>query len=121
MKPQWVTNMDGLMNGSVELWLASSQCVLVAFKVSTRTELTTLMEFGRRAVQLKRVGLFLELESGVQLGSVKNQSGLPFPIAAVQQENDELEEEFFLCPAVGQKNPTLGNSMCDHQSGTSIR
>ena len=119
MNPQWVTNIEGLnwLKG-LDFWFKSSQCVLVAFQVSTSTELTTLLEFGRRALQLKRLGLFLELNSGIQLGSVKNLSGLAFPVAAIQQ--DELEEEF-LCPTVGQKNPNLSNTMCDHQSSTSIR
>ena len=117
-RPQWVTNMEQL--NALEFRLESSQCVLLAFQVSTRTELTTLLEFGRRAVQLKRVGLFLELNGGVQLGSVKNLSGLAFPVAAIQKDNNELEEEY-LCPTVGQKNPNLGNTMCDHQSNTSIR
>ena len=118
MSPQWVTNIEEL-NG-LELGLSSCQCVLVAFQVSTRTELTTLLEFGQWAGQLKRVGMFLELNSGIQLGSVKNLSGLAFPVAAIQQDNNELEEEY-LCPTVGQKNPNLGNTMCDHQSSTSIR
>ena len=117
MSPQWVTNIEEL-NG-LELGLSSCQCVLVAFQVSTRTELTTLLEFGQWAGQLKRVGMFLELNSGIQLGSVKNHSGLAFPVAAIQ-DNNELEEEY-LCPTVGQKNPNLGNTMCDHLSSTSIR
>ena len=121
MSPQWVTNIEGLnwLKG-LDFWLKSSQCVLVAFQVSARTELNTVLEFGREAMQFKRMGLFLELESGIQLGSVKNLSGLAFPVAAIQQDNNELDEEF-LCPTVGQKNPNLGNTICDHHSSTSIR
>ena len=121
VNPQWVTNIEGLnwLKG-LDFWLKSSQCVLVAFQVSARRELNTVLEFGREAMQFKRLGLFLELNSGIQLGSVKNLSGLAFPVAAIQKDNNELEEEY-LCPTVGQKNPNLGNTMCDHQSSTSIR
>ena len=59
---------------------ASSPCVLVLFQVASASDLKTVIEFGRRAVQLKRVGLVLKLAGGVQLG------GLPFMTSALRGE-----------------------------------
>ena len=100
---------------------ASSHCVLVTFQVESTSDLTAVLEFGRRAVQVRRVGLLLKSARGVRLGmAAGNQSGLPFPIASSRRDDDGEEVEEFLCPTVGEQDPIPGSSMCK-QSHASYR
>ena len=77
------------------------------YKVDSIKSLLALVEFGRRAIQHKRIALVVKLGS-VTLSDIENMHTLPFLIAA------ELEngEEQFLCPVIGQPEPWGQQSMC---------
>ena len=88
--------------------ISSSHCLLAMYKMNSIKSLLALVEFGRRAIQHKRIALVLKLGSGVTLKDIENTHKLPFLITA------ELEngEEQFLCPVIGQAEPWEQQSMC---------
>ena len=61
-------------------------------------------------MQHKRAAFVIKMSSGMTLNMAPNITKLPFLVAA------ELEDgrEQFLCPVVGEPEPFLQHSMCDH-------
>ena len=89
---------------------SSAYCLMVSYHVSSNQSLSALIKFGWTVVQHKRLALVLKLASGVTLDMATNITKLPFLIAT------ELEDgtEKFLCPVIGEYEPRLQNSICDH-------
>ena len=78
--------------------LSSSYCLLIVSSVRDKTTLYSLIQFGWKAIQHKRIGMVMSLGNKMTLKGLKNTTKLPFVIAS-QLGN---AKEQFLCPVVGQ-------------------
>ena len=106
--PHVSMDLNKIKNLNVKFSFASSHCLLVTYKVNSKEDLSTLLEFGWTAIQHTRLALVLEMGSGITLDMTKNSTKLPFLIAA---DLDHGKEQF-LCPVLGQHEPRLEQEMC---------
>ena len=87
--------------------LSSSHCLLSTYEVDSMQNLATLMEFGWRAIQHKRLALVIKMGPEMSLKKAIGFDKLPFLVVA-QLENGK---EQFLCPVIGEIEPQ--EHMCD--------
>ena len=87
---------------------SSSKCLLVNYAVTSKAELSALLEFGRAAIYHVSLALILKMRSGVTLGMATNTSKLPYLVAAESSQGKEQ----FLCPVLGEPEPRLQKHFC---------
>ena len=106
--PQMTTNLAKLNTINMKYAFASSHCLLVIYDVKNSSSLSTLFEFGWKAVLHMRLALVLKMAPGVTLEMASNKTRLPFLVAAELADGKEQ----FLCPVVGENEPRLEQDMC---------
>lgn len=89
--------------------LSSSYCLLIVSNVKDTTTLYSMIGFGWKAIQHKRIGMVVNLGNNMTLEGLKNTTKLPFIIASKLGN----AKEQFLCPVVGRLEPVLKSVMCD--------
>ena len=108
--PHISRDLDNVESLDTESSFRSSHCLLVTYDVNSNQSLSTLLEFGWKAIRRVRLALVLKMGPGISLDMASNSSTfkLPFMVAA------ELEDgkEQFLCPVVGETEPKLDQEMC---------
>ena len=87
---------------------SSSKCLLVSYDVTSKADLSALLEFGWVTFYHVRLALVLKMHSGVTLGMATNTSKIPFLVAA---ESSQGKEQYF-CPVVGEAEPRLQKHFC---------
>ena len=107
--PHFAVTQEKLLTIDLGSTLSSSHCILALYEVDTPQNLASIMEFGWKATQHKRIALILKMGSGMTLDQTINTTKLPFLVAA-EMEN---EEERFICPLIGEVEPLLQEHMCD--------
>ena len=107
---RFVMDLNEIEHFNLSSNLVSSHCLLVSVSINTNESLATLIKFGWTVVQHKRVALVMKMSSGMTLSMATNITKLPFLVAAELKEGKEQ----FLCPVVGEREPYLQHSMCDH-------
>ena len=106
--PYFAFTLDKLLTIDLRSTLSSCHCVLALYEVDTLQQLASIIKFGWKAIQNKRIALILKLGSRLTLDTPINRTKLPFPIAA-QLENGV---EQFICPFIGGDEPILQGQMC---------
>ena len=91
-----------------KLVLGSSHCLLVAYHVHNQASLHSLLEFGRKMFQHKRLALVITLASGLKFDIGENSTKLPFLVAAEWGSNRTQ----FICPVVGETKSHQQSNMC---------
>ena len=113
--PQVTIDIERLKNIDMGATFSSSHCILAKYEVESWENLERLMEFGRRAIQHKRIALVIQMGTGFSLIVSKK---LPFMIAALLENS--VEE--FICPP---GDNLVKNRMCDKSlltlSGKTLR
>ena len=87
--------------------LSFSSCILIAAKADDHETISKLTQFGRSAVQHKRVAMLLTLGTNITLDAV-NSTKMPYLIGA-QLYNGNTQ---FLCPTPGFYEPIRSSVMC---------
>ena len=108
VSPQFVITLDRLLTTDMGFLLSSTNCLLALYQVDNLQHLASVIEFGWRATNYKRVALILKLDSGLTLDHGINITKLPFPIAA-ETENGSKQ---FICPFIGEDTPIFQQHMC---------
>ena len=106
--PQVSMALDKLPTSNIMLAFEKTQCLLVNYDVTTKASLSTLLDFGKMAINSLRLALVTKLHSGINLEMVTNTSNLPF-LVAMESEHGKQK---FLCPMVGKSKPLLDVKMC---------
>ena len=109
--PQFAITLDRLSTIDIGSHMSSTNCLLAAYQVDNLQNLASVIEFGWKAIQYKRVALILKLGSGLTLDHAMNVTKLPFPIAAETENGGEQ----FICPFIGQDIPIFQHHMCKRQ------
>ena len=107
--PHFGITLEKLLTIDMGSTLSSSHCLLAMYEVNTLQMLASIIEFGWKAIQHKRIALLLKMGSGMTLDQTINTTKLPFLVAA-EVEN---EEEQFICPVIGKVEPLLQEHMCE--------
>ena len=109
LSPQFVIDFAMLNKLDMNSMLPFSHCLLVAYLIKSRKDLSDILQFGQTVLRHKRIALILSLENEVTLNMATDIAEIPFLVAA------ELEGggEHFLCPIVGSPKPILQDSMCN--------
>ena len=107
--PHFAITLEKLLTIDIGSTLSSSHCLLALYEVNTIQNLASIIEFGWKAIQYKRIALILKMGSGLTLDHSINTTKLPFPVAA-EVENGE---EQFICPLIGKVEPLLQEHMCE--------
>ena len=107
--PHFAITLKKLLTIDIGSTLSSSNCILALYEVKTPQNLASIMEFGWKAIQYKRIALILKMSSGMTPYHTINTTGLPFLVAA-EMEN---EEDLFICPLIGEVEPLLQAHMCE--------
>ena len=108
-KAHFVMDLDNMDKFDLSTNLLSSHCLLVFVHVNNNQSLAALVNFGWKVVQHKRAAIVVKMSSGMTLDMATNITKLPFLIAAELED----DKEQFLCPTVGEPEPSLQYSMCD--------
>ena len=108
--PHFAITLEKLLTIDIGSILSSSHCLLALYEVNTHQNLTSIIEFGWKAIQYKRIALILKMGSGLTLDHRINTTKLPFPVAAEVED----EEEQFICPVIGKVEPLLQEHMCEN-------
>ena len=87
---------------------SSSTCLLISYEISSEDSLSTLLEFGKKAINYIRLALVIRMAEGISLEKAKNTSNLAYMIATESKEG--LEQ--FLCPIIAKSKPQMENEMC---------
>ena len=103
--PSVATDIKNLERIDIGATFSSSHCLLAMYEVESLQNLASLMEFGSRAIQHKRLALVIKMVPGLSLKNTFDTERPPFLVAALL-ENDK---EQFICPRV--VNPQ--KYMCD--------
>ena len=106
--PQITMALDKIKLLNPKTAFSSSKCLLVTYDVSSKYELSALLNFGHAAIYHVRLALVVKLHSGITLGMATNASKLPYLVAA----ETSLGKEEFLCPVVGKPEPRLQEDFC---------
>ena len=106
--PQINMALDKLHMMNPKSVFSSSKCLLADYDVTSKADLSALLEFGRAAINHVRLALVVKLHSGVTLDMAKNTSKLAYLVAAESSQGKEQ----FLCPVVGDFEPRLEEEMC---------
>ena len=107
--PHFAVTLEKLLTIDIGSTLSSSHCILALYEIDTPKNLASIMEFGWKVIQYKRIALILKMGSGLTLDHNINTTKLPFPVAA-EVENGE---EQFICPIIGKVEPLLQEHMCE--------
>lgn len=107
--PHFAITLEKLLTIDIGYTLSNSHCLLASYEVSTLQNLASVMEFGWKAIQHKRIAMILKMGSGLTLYNTLNMTKLPFPVAAEVEDG----EEQFICPFIGEVEPILQEHMCD--------
>ena len=107
--PQLSMDLETINKLNIKAAFKYSHCLLVNYGVSSEASLSTLLEFGLKAMNHVRLALVIKMSSGITLETATNTSSLPYLVVA---ESDSGMEQF-LCPVVGGIKPRLGNEMCN--------
>ena len=104
-------HMDFETFGKLDLssMLSSSHCLLAAFTVESKEDLSAIIQFGWRVIQHKRTALILSMGKGISLDMAQNTAKLPFLIASVLKGGQKQ----FLCPLVGREEPLNQDYICE--------
>ena len=109
LSPQFVIDFAMLNKLDMNSMLSFSHCLLAAYHIKNKEDLSDILQFGRTVFRRKRIALILSLDKGVTLNMATDIAKIPFLVAA------ELEGgggQFF-CPIVGSPEPILQDSMCN--------
>ena len=87
---------------------SSSHCLLAMYNIGSHQDLMSLMGFGWKAVQHKRIALVLKMAPGLTLKSEMNLTKLPFMVAAELENGDGQ----YICPLIGEDEPCHQDFMC---------
>ena len=86
----------------------NTQCLLVNYDVNSKASLSTLLEFGRKAINHVRLALVVKMGARITEEMATNTSNLPFLVAAEFEDGTKQ----FICPTVGESKPHLSHKMC---------
>ena len=107
--PRISVDLDKIQTLNVRSNFAFSNCLIVSYDVSSLVSLEKLIDFGRAAIEHKRLALVVKMKSGLTLDMITNTTKLPFMIAAELSKGKEQ----FLCPVVGALRPILEENICN--------
>ena len=107
--PHFAITLEKLLTIDTGSILSSSHCLLALYEVNTHQNLTSIIEFGWKAIQYKRIALILKMGSGLTLDHRINTTKMPFPVAAEVGNGKEQ----FICPLIGKVEPLLQEHMCE--------
>ena len=107
--PLYVMEVNHPKKFDISTSLSKSHCILTSFYVRSNKSLSDLIEFGWTAIQHKRLALVLKMGHGLSLDMAANVTKLPFVIAT-ELWNGRPQ---FLCPVVGEPEPSLQDSICE--------
>ena len=107
--PKMSMGLNKIRTLNIKSTCAFSSCLLAYYHVVSMSNLTSLIDFGWAAIQHVRFALVVKLHSGITLDMITNTTKLPFLIAAELQHGREQ----FLCPTLGNTNPSLQQQMCE--------
>ena len=110
--PHIKIDIKNLKTIDIGVALSSSHCLLAIYEVDSKQDLASLIEFGWRAIQHKRLALVIKMGQRLSLNDMSDTKNLPFLVAA-QQENGK---EQFICPAIGEIDSQ--EYMCDRSYGS---
>ena len=105
--PHVAIEIENLKTIDLKATVSSSHCLFAMYEVESLQNLASLMEFGRRAIQHKRLALVIKMGSALSHKNPFETKKPPFLVAA-QLENGK---EKFICPAIGEVGPQ--EYMCD--------
>ena len=107
--PHFAITLEKLLTIDIGHTLSSSRCLLALYEVNTLQNLTSIIEFGWKAIQYKRIALILKMGSGLTLDHRINTTKMPFPVAAEVGNGKEQ----FICQLIGKVEPLLQEHMCE--------
>ena len=118
LSPQFVIDFAMLnkLDMNSMLSFSFSHCLLAAYHIKSKEDLSDILQFGRTVLRHKRIALILSLDSGVTLNMATDNAKIPFLVAAELQGGSEQ----FFCPIIGSPEPILQDSMCNKMN-TSYR
>ena len=106
---QFLMDFETFDKLDLSLMLSSSHCLLAAFTIETKVDLSAIIQYGWRVIRHKRIALILSMGKGITLDMAQNTAKLPFLIASVLEGGQKQ----FLCPIVGRKEPHMQDYMCE--------
>ena len=106
--PHISMDLDNIKDLDSKSVLGSSHCLLVAYHVHNQASLHSLLEFGRKMFQHKRLALVITLASGLKFDIGANSTKLPFLVAAEWGSHKTQ----FICPIVGETKSHLQSNIC---------
>ena len=105
--PHVAIEIENLKTIDLKATVSSSHCLFAMYEVESLQNLASLMEFGRRAIQHKRLALVIKMGSGLSLKNTFDTKKPPFLVAAQLEKGKEQ----FICPAIEEVD--LQECMCD--------
>ena len=105
---QVTMDLDKIKTLNVKSVFSSSACLLVIYDASSKSGLSTLLQFGQNAINHVRLALVIKMRAGITLEMATNTSNLPYLVAAESQHGTEQ----FICPVVAEVKPRLRHEMC---------
>ena len=106
--PHISMTLDKIQTLNIKSAFEKTHCLLVHYDISSKDNLSTLLEFGWNAITHIRMALVIKMGLGITLEMATNISTLPFLVAA-ESEHGKIQ---FLCPVVGDLKPRLWDEMC---------
>ena len=108
--PHITRSLENVKSLDTESSFRSSHCLLVIYDVNSNQNLSTLLEFGWKAIRRVRLALVLKMGPGISLDMASNSSTFKMPFLVAAELKDGKEQ--FLCPVVGESEPKLEEQMC---------
>ena len=105
--PHLSMHLEKIRKIDMKTAFTSSHCLLINYHVNSEDNLSTLIDFGWRAIQHIRLAIIIKMKNGITLNMAKNATKMPFLVAA---ELDQGQE--FLCPVLGEIVPRLEKEAC---------
>ena len=106
--PQITMSLEKIETLNLKYVFSSSTCLLISYEISSEDSLSTLLEFGKKAINHIRLALVIKMVAGISLETAKNTSNLGYMIATESKEG--LEQ--FLCPVIAESKPYMEAEMC---------
>ena len=106
--PQISMKLENINTLNIKSAFAHSDCLFVKYDVTSMTSLSTLLDFGQKAINQIRLAIVIKMSTGISLEMATNNSNLPFLVAAESENGTEQ----FLCPVVGEIKPQFGKEIC---------
>ena len=88
-EPQITMSLDEIQTLNLKATFAYSTCLMVHYDVSSRAELSTLFEFGWKAINHVRLAMVVTMQSGITLEMANNTLNLPYLVAAKLDDGKE--------------------------------